>query len=781
MSLLHHAFSFIILFFSLAFSPSKFTHPTNAQNLDVHNHGKETFIVRINNELKPANFSDVDEWYKSILTSLSIRPNGDSYPVIYVYKTVFHGFSARLTLEQADALKAHPSVVGVFPDQTYELHTTRTPHFLGLNSYHHPAGLLKESDMGSDVVIGIIDTGIWPESPSFRDDGLGPIPAHFKGACEGGKDFPSSLCNKKLVGVRYFLDGMSSDSVCPAQLESARDVIGHGTHTASTAAGRALVGNSSFFGYAQGQATGIAPKARLAVYKVCQPTIGCRGSNVLAGIDKAVEDGVDVISTSLGGPTGRYAGDPIAIGSYGAVQKGVFFSASAGNRGPQTQTVSNIAPWLTTVGASTIDRTFPADLILGNGDVLTGTSLYTGKPLDETKYFPIVQINDTSYGKLCMGSGLPSETVKGKIVICLRGMESPPSKGVNVKNAGGVGIVVTNDLQYGEALFSDAYFGIPGLTITNSAREKLLNYIKTSGHDAKARMVFHGTKVPSGQAPSVAGFSSRGPNLESIYVLKPDVIAPGVDILASWPDAIPPARIPQDPRRSGFNILSGTSMSCPHVAGIAALLKGAHPDWTPAMIRSAMMTTTYNTCRNGKPILAQENNLPASVWLRGAGHVDPEKANDPGLVYDLTEDDYIDFLCASNYTKSEIMMIAKKEVSCEKRATKKEWDLNYPAIVVAPKRQVERPSNVNVTVTRTLTNVGSGSSSYRVELVSPKGAKVRVNPSELSFKVKGEKKSFEVQVLAEKEKGNVMDAEEGSLTWTDGKHRVTIPLIVGIL
>ena len=738
-------------------------------------------MVYINNELKPFSFSDVEEWYKSILNSLNISPNNDSNPFVYVYKTVFHGFSARLTPEQAEALKSHPSVVAVFPDQAYELHTTRTPHFLGLNSYHSPTGLLKDSDMGSNVVIGIIDTGIWPESPSFRDDGLGPIPTHFKGACEGGKDFPPSLCNKKLVGARYFLDGTSGDNVGPTQLESARDIIGHGTHTASTAAGRVLAGNSSFFGYAMGEATGIAPMARLAVYKVCKPTIGCRASNVLAGIDKAVEDGVDIISISLGGPTSRYARDPIAIASYSAVAKGVFFSASAGNRGPLTQTVSNIAPWIITVGASTIDRTFPVDVLLGNGDIVTGTSLYSGKPLDEHQYFPLVQINDTSSGKLCMAGGLPSATVKGKIVICLRGMESPPAKGVNVKKAGGVGVIVTNDLQYGEALFSDAYFDIPGLTITNSGRERLLNYLKTSGHHAKARMIFQGTKVPSGQAPSVAGFSSRGPNLESIYVLKPDVIAPGVDILASWPDTIPPARIPQDPRRSGFNILSGTSMSCPHVAGIAALLKGAHPDWTPAMIRSAMMTTAYNSCRDGKPILAQENDLPASIWLRGAGHVDPEKANDPGLVYDLTEDDYIDFLCASNYTKSEIMMIAKTEVSCEKRTTKREWDLNYPAIVVATKRQSGRLRNVNVTVARTLTNVGSGSSSYRVELVSPKGAMVSVNPSELSFKAKGEKKSFEVHVLAEKEKDNVTDADEGSLTWTDGKHRVTIPLIVGIL
>lgn len=264
-------------------------------------------------------------------------------------------------------------------------------------------------------------------------------------------------------------------------------------------------------------------------------------------------------------------------------------------------------------------------------------------------------------------------------------------------------------------------------------------------------------------------------------MLKPDVIAPGVDILASWPDNISPSRMEEDTRRSGFNILSGTSMSCPHVSGIAALLKGAHPDWTPAMIRSALMTTAYTTYPNGKHIVAQENNLEASVWLHGAGHVDPEKANDPGLVYDLGEDDYIDFMCASNYSTKEIMIVAMKQVSCESRTRKTQWDLNYPAIVVTPTEHVGTLSKVDVTVTRTLTNVGSTTSTYKAKVVSPKGAIVSVEPTELTFETKGEKKSFQVQVSAEKEKGSEMNTEEGSLTWSDGKHNVTIPIVVATL
>lgn len=760
------------LFCALFFAFFIISSSSSAVEKNANNLGMQTFIVRIHTSLKPSTFADVDEWYESTLGSVGFNPNqqggAKSSYFLHVYRTVFHGFSARLTPEQAKLLKAQPGVIGVLPDQIRHVETTRSPGFLGLDSYHNPKGLLRESDLGSNVVIGMIDTGIWPESPSFSDEGLGPIPAHFKGECDGGVGFPSSLCNKKLVGVRYFSDGLEAIEG-PTQVEerSARDSIGHGTHTASTAAGRARAQNASFFGYAKGEATGIAPKARLAIYKVCWKS-GCAESDILAGFDKAVQDGVDIISLSVGGPPQQYPVDPIAIGSFGAVEKGIFVSASAGNSGPNSGSVSNVAPWITTVGASTIDRAFLAELILGNGVVLTGTSLYTGKPFVEKQYFPIIYGRDAR-DPLCLNL-LDPEVVKGKIVVCNPSQDSRVVKGLLVKRAGGIGVVIASDGLIGKSFTTDPYL-VPELAIPESANDKLFSYLNST-KEPKATIVFRGTRLGSGPAPAVAGFSSRGPNKVSSYVLKPDVIAPGVDILAAWPDNVPPSHLSEDPRRSGFNIISGTSMSCPHVSGVAALIKGAHPEWSPAMIRSALMTTSYNHYSDGKPLVDQVNYTNASIWDMGVGHVDPEKANDPGLVFDLGVDDYIDFLCASNYSESEIKTVVKRAASCNKR-TVKQWDLNYPAIVV-DSSQSGKSADAEIIVKRALTSVGPAASSYSAKVANPRGANVTVSPPSLSFKEQAEKQSFTVHFSV----GGSLQNEVGWLTWTDGRHNVTIPLIV---
>ncbi|KNA10397.1 hypothetical protein SOVF_144740 [Spinacia oleracea] len=727
-----------IIFFVLSFVSL----PFSGAGENVVNPRVQTYIVRIENDFKPAAYFDVVEWYSSILNNVGFNVNQkdggkSSSHFLHVYGNAFHGFSVRLTSKQAQLLKSQHSVLGVFPDKVYHLQTTRTPHFLGLDSYNEPVGLLKESDLGSDVVIGFLDSGIWPESPSFTDEGLSSVPSHFKGGCDGGVDFPSSLCNKKIVGAKYFSKGMlAMEGVNEEEHQSARDNEGHGTHTASTAAGRGL--NASFFGYAEGRAIGIAPKARLAIYKVCWKN-GCVASDILAGLDKAVQDGVDIISLSLGSSPTRYSTDPISIGCFAAVEKGIFVSASAGNSGPEFKTVSNIAPWITTVGASTVDRTFPADLVLGNGINLTGASLYTGEPMKDKQFFPITDLG----GSACEADDLNREFVKGKIVICLRGSISSIQKGLNVKEAGGLGIVIANDDVQGESLKSDPHL-VPGLSITKSSYVKLVEYLNST-RDPKATIVFHGTKVGSSRAPEVAAFSSRGPHFESIYLLKPDIIAPGVDILAAWPYKVPPSGMEpaKDPRNSWFNIISGTSMSCPHVSGIAALIKGAHSDWSPAMIRSALMTTSYNHYRDGKPLVDQQYADEASIWVTGAGHVDPEKANDPGLAYDLGVDSYVDFLCACNYTEGEIRTIARRAFSCDKR-TLKQWELNYPAIILLSHLIVES-NTTELIVPRTLTNVGMMASSYTAIISSPKGTNVTVSPPKLTFKAKGEKQNFMVK------------------------------------
>ncbi|KAL2535519.1 Subtilase family protein [Forsythia ovata] len=753
----------------------------------------QTFIVRVQNDLKPSAFSDVEQWYKSTLRSLSSYPESSqtekTQEFLHVYRTVFHGFSTKLTLEQAQELRNRREILAVLPDRLRQLHITRSPHFLGLSSVN-PSELLTESDSGSNVVIGIFDTGIWSERWSFHDEGLGPIPATWKGECTEGENFTKANCNKKIIGARYFTAGYDAHTGRingTEDIKSPRDTEGHGTHTASTAAGRP-VSNASLFGYAHGVAVGVAPKARIAVYKICWKN-GCMNSDILSAFDKAVEDGVDIISISVGGGAEPYNLDPLSIGAFGAMERGVLVSASAGNEGPSKMTVTNVAPWITTVGAGTIDRKFPADLVLEDGRVINGASLYSGDPLPGKTYFPIIyagnaSANSSSGGRhvgsftaaTCMADSLDKELVRGKIVVCDRGGTTRASKGEVVKSAGGAAVVVANVAPIGEGLVADSHI-IPGLAITESGRHTVRNYIN-SNPNPRAKLIFRGTEIGVKPAPVVASFSSRGPSTDSVYVLKPDVIAPGVNILAAWPDGLSPTGLAIDTRRTEFNVASGTSMSCPHVSGVAALLKGAHPDWSPAMIRSALMTTAYTKDLEGNPLLDEKAYNLATIYDMGAGHVNPEKAVDPGLVYDLTANDYVNFLCASNFTRRDIRQIARRPVSCGKKQSNKPWNLNYPAISVA--FEASEPLNLGIVVTRTVTHVSENAASYGVSVTNPKGAILTVTPSKMNFKMKGEKQSYVVRITAEKlavTPGNSV-TEVGKITWSDGQHRVVSPVLV---
>ncbi|KAL3648070.1 Calcium uptake protein 1, mitochondrial [Castilleja foliolosa] len=718
-----------------------------------------TYIVRVRNDAKPSVFPDVKDWYKATLQSLLnsnlLKTDQNSKPtqkatasLLHVYKTVFHGFSAKLTKQQAKQLLDKPGVITILPDRVLQLCTTRSPSFLGLyplssdntNDISKAGRLLSESDSGSNVIIGFLDSGISPEHPSFNDEGMGSIPEKWKGQCNGGDDF---ICNNKIIGAWSIST-------------SARDESGHGTHTASTAAGRA-VGNASFFGYAKGIAVGVAPKARIAVYKVC--VMLCQASNILAGLNKAVEDGVDVISMTIGDNRPMmYSLDPISIGAFGAMEKGVSFITPAGNDGPIQGSVANIAPWMTVVGASTIDRGFSADLVLGNGWVINGESLYSGKPLPENTTFPLID------GGNCMD--FSSLDTNGKIVVCNRFGEGDGGKAV--QRAGGRGVVVANMEGEGDDLIAESYI-IPGLSIDETTSTMVRDdYINENKTTANATMLFHGTEFGLKPAPVVASLSSRGPNNISSYVQKPDLVAPGVNILAAW-------------LGTGFEVRSGTSLSCPHVAGVAALLKGAHPDWTPAMIRSAMMTTAYTQDKDSKAILDSKDHMEATAWAMGAGHVNPEKAVDPGLVYNTTADDYLNFLCASGYTDDGIRNITNSpNTRCGEEQTQP-WDLNYPAISVAIK------ASETLVVHRTVTYVGDQlPADYSVTVTNPKSVtdpksgiiSMNVDLMRMVFKGKGEKQSYSVTIQAILASAMVEGMYQGKIVWSDGRqHQVVSPVV----
>ncbi|PKA66463.1 Subtilisin-like protease SDD1 [Apostasia shenzhenica] len=539
-----------------------------------------------------------------------------------------------------------------------------------------------------------------------------PAPARWKGVCQEGESFNSTNCNRKLIGARFYAKGHRA---------SPRDARGHGTHTSSTAAG-AVVQGANIFRYGAGTAQGMAPEAHIAVYKVCWFN-GCYSSDILAGIDDAVRDGVDVLSLSLGGFPLPLFEDSIAIGSFRAIERGVTVVCAGGNNGPIPGTVANEAPWITTVGASTLDRRFPAAVRLNRG------------------------------ADLCLRGSLSRDRVAGKMVVCDRGVNGRAEKGEAVMMAGGAAMVLANTEINQEEDSVDVHV-LPATLIGYKESIELKSYINST-KSPKARLIFAGTSIGKSRAPAVALFSSRGPSLTVPSVLKPDVIAPGVNIIAAWPGNLGPSSLPEDRRRSNFSVLSGTSMACPHVSGIAALVRAAHRTWSPAAVRSAIMTTADTFDHYGKPIM--DGQSPAGVFVMGAGHINPTRAIDPGLVYDISPEDYVVHLCSLHYTKAEM-------------------SLNYPSISVEFKKGREA-----MLVRRTMTNVGAANSTYSATVSAPPGVSVRVVPEILSFGRIGERRSYRVWFVLRKETKGKKGNSEGQISWVSCLkkcYRVRSPLSV---
>lgn len=735
---------------------------------------KKTYIVHMDRSTMPTSFTDHFEWYDSALKTVS-----DSGNMLYAYTDVIHGFSARLTADEAKSLESHPGVLSLLEEVKYELHTTRTPQFLGLDASQ---SLFPDSTTASDVVVGVLDTGVWPESKSFDDTGLGPVPSSWKGECEAGNNFNTSHCNRKLIGARFFskgYEGAFGPIVAKTESKSPRDDDGHGTHTSTTAAGSA-VAEASLFGYAAGTARGMARHARVAAYKICWQG-GCFSSDIVAAMDAAVKDGVNVLSMSIGGSVTDYDRDSVAIGAFGAMTKGILVSCSAGNGGPGSMTLSNIAPWITTVGAGTLDREFPAYAMLGSGKNYSGVSLYSGKPLSDSSLVPLVyaaNVSNSSYGNLCMTGSLIPAKVSGKIVVCDRGLNSRVQKGVVVKDAGGIGMILTNTESYGEELVADTHL-IPTVAVGQLTGDAIKKYI-LSDTKPTATITFAGTQLGVQPSPVVAAFSSRGPNPITPDILKPDLIAPGVNILAGWTGAAGPTGLQEDTRRVSFNIVSGTSMSCPHVSGLAALVKGVHFDWSPAAVKSALMTTTYTTYKDGETIKDIATGRPSTPFDYGAGHVNPVAALDPGLVYDAGVDDYLGFLCALNYTSARIKTISQQDYTCESGKKYSLGDLNYPSFVVplqtASGQGGGSSAATEVKYTRTLTNVGTPAT-YKASVSSKtRAVKITVEPESLTFSQTNEKKTFTVSFSASSMPSGTN--EFARMEWSDGKHTVGSPIAI---
>ncbi|XP_038682486.1 subtilisin-like protease SBT1.1 isoform X1 [Tripterygium wilfordii] len=732
---------------------------------------KRTYIVHMDHTKMMA--SNPQQWYKDLMDSvydLSIEEeeedNTTPPDLLYTYENVVSGFAAKLSTKQLESLEKMEGFLYANPDRKLSLHTTHTPQFLGLQA---GKGLWSASNLSSDVVIGVLDTGIWPEHSSFHDSGMPPVPAKWKGKCEKGTQFSPSNCNKKLIGARYYYKGYEAANGKINQtidFLSPRDEDGHGTHTASTAGG-SVVDKASLFGFASGSASGMMYTSRIAVYKVLwEKGNGGVTTDALAAIDQAVLDGVDVLSLSLTSDNVAYYLDDIAIAAFGAIQIGVSVVCSAGNKGPSFSTVGNTAPWLMTIAASYLDRSFAATVTLGNGLSFQGSSLSQSKA---TKHLRLV------YGKTAGGEGadhcipgsLDHNLVKGKIVVCKNGKDDRAAIGELVKLAGGAGMLLLNTESEGEELIADPHV-LPAIGLGVSKGKAIIKYLNSS-EKPTASIIFEGT-VYGTRAPMMALFSSRGPNEVDPNVIKPDVTAPGVNILAAWPPIVSPSLLTSDKRSVKFNIFSGTSMSCPHVSGLVALLKSVHKNWSPAAIKSALMTTAYTMDNRKIPIADVAHDFePATPFALGSGHVNPEVAVDPGLVYDITAEDYLIYLCLK-YTSYQMAAVSRRRFTCPKKISPQPGNLNYPSFAVNFEGKAK---NVSLTFRRTLTNVGTPKSSYMVHLEEPNGVVIVVKPTILKFRKLGQKLNYKVTFIGYKITKN---PTFGSLVWMSRKYSVISPI-----
>lgn len=649
---------------------------------------------------------------------------------LYRYTTALNGFSAELSGTQVEQLRGMPGVLSVEADRLRKIDTVDSPKFLGLSG---PKGVWARNGgtekAGKNVVVGVVDSGIWPSNPSFAGAKDVPEVPGFDGICEAGERWKTTTCNSKIISARYFIKGFGEDNIAKAEFASPRDGSGHGSHTASTAAGNNGV-DVKIEGTNFGKASGMAPAAKIAVYKVCYSAIdpandGCFNSDSVAAINKAVRDGVDVINFSISGTQDNFA-DSVELAFLGAAAGGVFVAASAGNSGPAPSSVAHPSPWIATVAAST-HHVFQGSVELGNGKSYVG-SMISDEGVGKRRIVLSSDVGkpgaDPAEVALCYLGTLDPAKVENRIVVCDRGTIDRVEKSAAVKRAGGVGMVLVNTTP--NTIDAD-FHAVPTVHLDVADGTKVKAYVESAG--AKARASLNPNARGKVAIPQIAGFSSRGPLIAGNGdILKPDLSAPGVSVIAA---VAPPSNFGRN-----WDVYSGTSMSSPHVAGLGAFIRHERPHWSPAMIKSAMMTTAYDLKKAHSP------------FVQGAGHVNPKKFLDPGLVYDARLAAWLNFLTG------------------EKPARQ----LNQASIALGR-------LTGNASVIRTVTNVSDSRETYKATVQGMPGVDVKVSPSNFSLSPGRSTKyrvSFEAQPNARFNKystGNlVLRGSEG--------HRVRSPLVV---
>lgn len=684
------------------------------------------------------------------------------------YTAAFNGFAAHLTSDQAMELLRDRRVANITPNEILQIQSAPATDYLELEAHFEQIGGWQ--DAGEGIVVGVLDTGIAPENPFFAGEPLGNAAGsdpylvgseihfdkldggEFIGECETGEQFTADMCNTKLIGARYFVDGFASSRPIgtpdTGEYESPRDGNGHGSHTASTAAGNFEVPITSMGGVDLGTMSGVAPAAKISSYKVCwegpdrdvTTDDGCATSDLLAGINAAVEDGVDVINFSIGGGAATTVWDPIDQAFLSAAAAGIFVSASAGNSGPSPVTADHAAPWYATVAAATVPNF--EGRILGVGDApINGasTTVQGGNTVAaELVYAGDIALEgeDAAEAALCFPGTLDADLAAGKIVLCDRGETARVDKSEQAADAGAVGSILVN-VNEGESLDLDDHV-IPTVHVGAEHRDALLA-AAASGETVVTLEEAESTAL----APQVAGFSSRGPMLaDGSDVIKPDVTAPGVGIIAAGTNAVDTAPT--------FVFMSGTSMSAPHVAGLAAAYLGQNPNASPAEVKSVISTSAIDTLNaNGDAI--------TDAFTQGTGMTQADGMLNAGFYFEAGIDDYLRYVIGTGNLEEGFAGLEGIDPS----------DLNLHSIGVGALMHTQ-------TVTRTATALAAGT--YTVQVQAPAGIDVVVEPSTLTFGAAGEEQEYTVTFT---NNGAEIDAwAQGRLVWTAGDIQVRQPLAV---
>ena len=684
------------------------------------------------------------------------------------YAVSLNGFATTLSPDQARTLEHAPGVLSVTKDRPRKLTGNKNPvDFLKLSGSNGVwAAQGGKKNAGRGVVVGIVDSGYWPESKSFAGEPLGtsqPTTADpfrpyrsgnkkitmkkadgqkFTGTCQAGDSFTGDECNTKVIGARSFSATYESQTPLAQRSDylSPRDGDGHGTHVASTAAGNAGV-SASIAGHSFGKISGVAPAAKLAIYKVAftskidqEPAIYI--GDALAAVDAAISDGVDVINYSVS--SSDALDDPVDRAFLSAASAGIFVATAAGNEGPGASTLHHVTPWETTVAASTV-APYAGTVVLGNGKKYAGISTTVNGKVGPARLVTARSVKRASAAAtdadVCAPHSLSHAKAAGKIVVCDRGVVDRVDKSAEVKRAGGKGMVLAN--LTANSTDGDTH-AVPTVHLNVPFGPAVKAYAKKAGATATLREGnLSSTPI---RYPQITSFSSRGPSLgNGGDLLKPDIAAPGTSILAA---VAPPSN-----GKHKFDFYSGTSMASPHVAGIAALYFGVHPKWSPMAVKSAIMTTSSRVKKsNGK--------LSRDYFAQGAGNVRPDRMFNPGVIFDAGLEDWLAFLEGEGFaTDTGVKPIDPS-------------DYNAPSIAIG---------NLvgSQTVTRRITAVKPGS--YATTISVP-GVTATVSPSVVNFTSAGQTKT--VEITFSRKTAPLSEVVLGSLKFTGAGTLARLPITV---